>query len=99
MTAAPRYRGWAPNAARQKAAGERDAATARTIMDDPEVWTALSQRARLVVMNRCIHPGRTWTELAAALGMTRDTAWGIWRTALARHDVREVLDAAPAARR
>jgi DNA-binding MarR family transcriptional regulator len=77
----------AANAVRQADAAARDAAVARAVLARPLSVAGLTRTEAAVARGRLDHPGDTWTELAARLGITRASASGAMRRLRARAEV------------
>jgi hypothetical protein len=43
------------------------------------VWLELDEARRQVVAVRAGHEDATWAEIAGIVGMSKDTAYGVWR--------------------
>lgn len=74
----------ASNVRRQAIAAERDQETARELASRLCPGT----RACQVASARRDHPEDTWAQLAARLGVSKDTAFALWRRAVTRLDRR-----------
>jgi hypothetical protein len=72
----------ASNVRRQARAAERDQETARRLLASGRLLPETP--AWDVVCARRDHPGDTWAELAARLGVTKDAATALWRRAVTR---------------
>jgi DNA-directed RNA polymerase specialized sigma24 family protein len=72
------------NVRRAKEASAQDRELALLVLVMPQLFALLTERQRRVLIMRANMEGASWPEVAAALGMSRPQAWGLWKRAVAK---------------
>ena len=72
------------NACRAKEASAADRELALLVLIMPQLFALLTERQRRVLIMRANMEGASWPEVAAALGMSRAAAWGLWKRGIAK---------------
>jgi hypothetical protein len=72
------------NDKRAQDASAADRELALLILVMPDLFRLLTSGQRRVVIQRAQMEGASWREVAAALGMSRPQAWGLWKRGISR---------------
>jgi DNA-directed RNA polymerase specialized sigma24 family protein len=69
---------------RARAASAQDRELALLVLVMPRLLALLTDQQQRVLFMRAQMEGASWPEVAAALGMSRPQAWGLWKRAIAK---------------
>jgi hypothetical protein len=72
------------NEQRAKVASDKDAELGLLVLAVPRLYAALTDEQAQVLRARVEMRGKSWPEVAKALGLTRQAAMGRWRRAIER---------------
>lgn len=70
------------NNRRREEASARDVETAQKILALPVLYQQLTLGQRRVLMKRVEMPGASWTDIAAALNLSKSAAYARWHRAI-----------------
>jgi DNA-directed RNA polymerase specialized sigma24 family protein len=72
------------NKERAEVASHRDADLGLLVLAVPRLYASLTDQQAEVLRARAAMPGRSWTEVADSLGMSRHAAMARWRRGMQR---------------